>query len=153
MSGPFILRVFFLLQLVPIDITSSHMEMNMREKKAEFIGDVVAKQGDVILTCRRLTAFYGKDTRQVERLVATGQVRITQKDRVAAGERAEYDNIRRILRLTGSPRVWQGHDMIEGDEILVFLSEGKVRVTHAQATYLPGQESSGMSPTSGTTGH
>ena len=52
-------------------------------------------------------------------------------------DRAEYDNVRRSLRLTGNPRVWQGSDVIEGEEVLVLLAEGRVLVKKAQATYLP----------------
>jgi len=132
-----IICAFFLLGLKPIDITASRMEMNMKEKKVEFRDNVVAKQGDVTITCDELTAYYGKDSQQIERIVALGEVRIVQKERVATGERAEYDNIHRSLRLTGKPRVWQGTDVVEGEEIVVLLDEGRIQVKKAQATYHP----------------
>mgnify|MGYP001129138807 CR=1 FL=1 len=139
MKGLLIICTVFLLGLRPIEITSSHMDMNMKERKMEFVGDVIARQGDVTITCDKLTAYYGKDKQEVKRIVAQGGVRITQKERVAVSDRAEYDNVQRSLRLTGKPRVWQGSDVIEGEEILVFLAEGRVKVKKAQATYLPGK--------------
>jgi len=132
-----IICAFLVLGLKPIDITASRMEMNTKEKKFEFKDNVVAKQADVTITCDELTAYYGKDSQQIERIVALGKVRIVQKERVASGERAEYDNIHRTLRLTGKPRVWQGTDVIEGEEIIVLLDEGKVQVKKAQAIYHP----------------
>lgn len=136
MKGFFLAVVVILSGLKPIEITATHMDMFMKERKMEFIGDVIAKQGDVTITCNKLTAYYGKDKQEIKRIVAQGSVRITQKERVAASDKAEYDNVKRSLRLTGKPRVWQGSDMIEGEEILVLLAQGRVLVTKAQATYL-----------------
>ena len=71
---------------------------------------------------------------EIERIEASGSVRIVQGNRVATGQKASFFNKERKIVLTGSPRVYQGNDFLEGDEIIVLLDEGKSIVKSDQGS-------------------
>ncbi len=62
---------------------------------------------------------------EVREIVATGNVKINQGDRVATSQKAVFLNSEQKIILTGQPKVWQGKDMVSGDKIIVLLEEDK----------------------------
>jgi lipopolysaccharide export system protein LptA len=107
----------------PIYITSDRLEANDAVNLVRFEGEVVAKQGDVVIYADSMTVFYRPEDREVERVEALNNVRIVQGAKVATGQKGLYYRAEGRIVLTGSPRVHQGEDFIEGDEITVFLGE------------------------------
>lgn len=107
----------------PIYITSDRLEADDAVNLVRFEGEVVAKQGDVIIYADRMTVFYRPEDREVERVEALRNVRIVQGTKVATGQKGVYFRNEGRIVLTGSPKVHQGEDFIEGDEITVFLGE------------------------------
>jgi lipopolysaccharide export system protein LptA len=107
----------------PIRITSDRLETDQSARKMEFVGNVVARQGDLTIYARKLDMFYGPDNHEIERVEAHGDVRVVQGDRVATGQQGVFFRKEGKIVLTGSPRVHQGQDYVEGDEITVFLNE------------------------------
>lgn len=122
-------------QTKPIDITSSQLEANMKSHVVTFKGNVVAKQGDVILYCDLLTAYYDEKNKDITTIIATGDVKITRNDMIATGNEAIFDNVDKLLTLTGSPRVWQGKNMIEGTKIVLYIGTDKIFVEGAKSLY------------------
>jgi lipopolysaccharide export system protein LptA len=118
----------------PIQVTSDRLEADEAARQMKFIGNVVARQGDVVIYAQELLLFLGEDTREVERIEATRDVRVVQGERIATGQKGIfYRNEGRIV-LSGSPRVHQGEDFIEGDEITVFLYEERSVVKGREGT-------------------
>jgi len=109
----------------PIHITSDRLEADDAANQVRFEGDVVAKQGDVVIYADSMTVFYRPEDREVERVEALNNVRIVQGPKVATGQKGIYYRNEGRIVLTGSPRVHQGEDFVEGDEITVFLGEEK----------------------------
>ncbi len=126
----------------PLDISSRQLEADDAAKTVTFIGDVEARQADLIIYAGRLTVHYLGDSRQVERIDAEQDVRIVQGSRVATGQRAVYLSAKGEVLLTGNPRINDGSDFVSGDSITVYLndkrsvvdSKGKGRV---KATFHP----------------
>ncbi|MDY0269799.1 lipopolysaccharide transport periplasmic protein LptA [Trichloromonas sp.] len=114
----------------PIEITSDRLEGDDPAGFAKFSGSVVAKQGDATIYADEVTIHYspGK-TRDIDQVVAVGNVRIVQGERTATGNKAVFYNRESKVVLTGSPKVHQGKDSVEGDEITVFLNEERSVVT------------------------
>jgi outer membrane protein assembly factor BamD len=112
----------------PINITADRMEAYQNENKVVFEGNVVINQEDLYLYARKITAELAstKEGGGVKRIEATGDVRITQADRVATCQRAEFDNLSRTIVLSGQPKIWQGKDRIFGERIIVQLDKEKV---------------------------
>ncbi len=124
-------------QTKPIDITSSQLEANLKSHIIVFKGNVIAKQGDVVLYCDTLTAYYDAKDKNITMIVATGDVKITKKDMIATGTQAVFDNVSKLLTLTGSPRIWQAKNIIEGTKIIFHLGTDKIFVEGAKSLYNP----------------
>lgn len=107
----------------PIHITSDRMEADDAARRVTFRGDVVARQGDVVIYAQEMDVFYQEGTREVERVEALRDVRIVQGPKVATGQKGIFYRAEGRLVLTGSPRVHQGEDFVEGDEVTVFIGE------------------------------
>ncbi len=124
-------------QTKPIDITSSQLEANLKSHIIVFKGNVVAKQGNVVLYCDTLTAYYDAKDKNITMIVATGDVKITKKDMIATGTQAVFDNVNKLLTLTGSPRIWQAKNIIEGTKIIFYLGTDRIFVEGAKSLYNP----------------
>lgn len=109
----------------PIHITSDRLVADDAVNQVRFEGEVVAKQGDLVIYADTMTVFYRAEDREVQRVEALHNVRIVQGSKVATGQKGVYYRNRGQMVLTGSPRVHQGEDFVEGDEITVFLDEEK----------------------------
>lgn len=109
----------------PVTVTSDRLEADDKLHQVRFLGNVVARQGDVAIYAKELVLVYPDSGRDIDRIEASGGVRIVQGNRVATGEKATFFNRERKVVLTGSPRVYQGDDFLEGDEIIVLLDQQK----------------------------
>lgn len=114
----------------PVEITADRLEADDVAKSLVFIGNAVAKQGDVTINSDRLTIYYAsKNTAaqggDIDRIVAEGNVRIVQQNRVATGNRAEYFRNEDRMILTGNPVVTEGANSVKGNEIILYLKENR----------------------------
>ena len=107
----------------PIEVTSRRMEAFSAPRRVHFAEDVVAKQDNAVIYADDLTVFFAGEQQTVERIEAEGNVRIVQEDKIATGGRGVFHRAEGRIVLTGSPRVHQGNDFVEGDEITIFLNE------------------------------
>ncbi len=110
---------------LPIEVTAQQLDADQEQRQATFTGEVVAKQGDIILYCNKLIVYSLPDEDQVDRLEAFGQVRVVQLDRTATADRAVYRQLQGTLVLYGNAEVHQGQNKIAGNEITVYLQENR----------------------------
>ncbi|MDW7644615.1 MAG: lipopolysaccharide transport periplasmic protein LptA [Desulfuromonadales bacterium] len=130
----------------PIHVVSDQLEADQAGKEVRFIGNVVARQGEVVMYAQEMRLVYDSETREVEKVVATGDVRIVQGDRVATGQQGTLFNAEKKMVLTGNPKLFQGENSVSGDEITVYLEEERSTVSSAggsrvQAIFHPKEES------------
>jgi lipopolysaccharide export system protein LptA len=116
----------------PVEIAADRMEADDAAKTLVFIGHAVAKQGEVTINGDRLTIHYAAQGGEVDRIVAEGNVRIVQGERVATGGRAEYFRAEERMVMTGSPKVSEGANSVQGHEIVLFLKENRSVVKSGQ---------------------
>ena len=111
----------------PLRVTSQQLEADNKNLVITFIGNVVARQGDMTIYADETKVFYEKkeEGNEVREIVATGNVKMVQGERVATGQKAVFYNEEQKVILTGQPRVWQGKDMVSGDKITFLLEEDK----------------------------
>ena len=112
----------------PIDIRSDRLEANDAKKQMRFIGNVVAKQGDLTIYAQEITLYYSEGGGDIDRVEALRDVRIVQGEKVATGQKGVFHNREAKIVLTGSPRVNQGQDFISGEQITVFINEERSEV-------------------------
>lgn len=110
---------------LPIKIVSDRLEADDLAKKVKFIGHVVVHRGDVSLYAQEVLVIYLQGRGDVEEIIASGEVRIIEKDRIATADRATLYQKEGKIVLNGSARLLQGKDSIEGEEIIVLLNEEK----------------------------
>jgi len=111
----------------PLRVTSQELEADNKKLVIIFKGTVVAKQGDLTIYADMAHVYYEKkeEGNEVREIVATGNVKILEGDRVATGQKAVFTNADQKIVLTGQPKAWQGKDMVSGERIIVFLEEDK----------------------------
>ncbi len=134
----------------PIAISADRLEADDPNGVVTFIGAVVARQGEMTITCDLMKVFYtapepgqakpaaegegdrakspfsGSD-RQIDRVECDGNVKVVEGERLAVGQKALYlarSTPRRII-LTGDARVWQGRDSVTGHQVTYLLDENR----------------------------
>jgi len=114
----------------PINITADRMDAFQKENRVIFEGNVVVQQEETFLYARKIIADMApqKEGGGIKKVVALENVRITQNDRVATCDRAEFDNVTRTIELHGNPKIWQGKDWIDGQKVTVQLDQEKMTV-------------------------
>ena len=117
----------------PIVIKSQSLELDNKKRVVVFMGQVEAKREDMAINCEKMLVYYtGKSTEltsenadmRIDRIVATGKVKITRPDGIfaTADKLVYYENGEKVV-LTGKPVVKQGNDFVEGSRITLYLTE------------------------------
>ncbi len=145
----------------PIQITSDRLEAFNEERLVVFAGHAVAVQGDRVIRADRINVYYKKKSDEnkspvapdanlgqggdLDRIVALGKVRITQRDRVVTGDEATYYQDDQKIVVTGHAVLRENENVVRGDRITVLINEkkGVVEGTPAKrvtATIYPAEE-------------
>jgi lipopolysaccharide export system protein LptA len=93
-----------------------------------FTQNVVVTQDDVTIKSNRLEAFYPPDSNQPERLVATGQVRMSNRTNEARCDRATYERSKDMLVCRGNAELREGDDCVAGEWIEFDLESETLKV-------------------------
>lgn len=111
----------------PVNIHSDSLEYDNKNNTATFVGNVVARQGDIVIFADRVTGAYG-GSGGLRRLTAQGNVKVVQGERIATGKKIVFYSKEQKIVATGNPRVWQGDNVVQGKTITVFLKEDRYLV-------------------------
>ena len=125
---------------LPINIESDLMEAMDKSGIVVFTGHVKATRGGLTIHSDKLEIFYekrkkGEETKKtVKKIVATGQVRITQGERVGTGEQAIYDKPAEKITITGAAQILEGPNRVSGERIIFFINEDRSVVEGSSET-------------------
>lgn len=117
----------------PFHIRSETLKADNQSGILVFSGQVTVRQEDMILTADTIEAHFDPENREVTRIIARGKVRMSQSTWIGIGENADFDTVHDVVVLTGSPRLWQGEDQIEGKRITFDLARDRFEVEGAKA--------------------
>jgi len=124
----------------PIHIKSDRMEAVDKAGTVYFSGHVEAVRGDLVIHSDKLKVLYKKvriqtsskggakeesEKKVIEKIIASGHVRITQRNRIATGNKAVYDKSAERITLIGNAQVWQGANRISGEKVIFFINEDR----------------------------
>jgi len=112
----------------PVDVSADRIEVQDRDDRAVFAGNVRARQGSLTLDTARLTLAYssgGGDGIQIRRLDASGGVTVTSPSETARGNFAVYDLDRKLITLVGDVRLARQGSTINGSRLLIDLNTGR----------------------------
>ncbi|HLD47473.1 MAG TPA: LptA/OstA family protein [Desulfobaccales bacterium] len=137
---------------VPLRITAARLEAEQQEGTIIFSGQVKAIYGDATLYADQLRVHFKPKPEQpkgaarpaqekadqsplgdlgaekIDRIVAKGNVRMVQEDRVATGDEAIYYKDRDEVVLKGNPQLWRAENTLKGERIIFNLATNKVLV-------------------------
>ncbi len=121
----------------PIHITADRLEARQNERTMIFEGHVVVKQDDSTVTGNRMKVVAlppekGKPagdsssmSEKIDYIEMEGDVKVTQKDRLAAADKAIFYQQEQKIVMRGHPSVTQGKDKIEGTLITIYLQQNR----------------------------
>ncbi len=133
-----------------IRVTSDKMELDMESNIAQFMGNVLAVQGETRIRADSLKIEYKPETETEEKsvsstadidreeairkIIAEGNVRIRFEEMVASTELAEYITETSVLTLTGQNSViTSGKNTITGSRIIFNRTEGRITVQRSES--------------------
>lgn len=131
----------------PTTVSADHLEVSLKERRAIYTGNVIAKTTDLTVSADRMEFKFDEKMEAVERMVATGNVRIAHREgQKARAERAIYDVLQEKVVLEGHAKAWREENMVEGMRITLFLKEDRQVVEgdedeRVTATIYPKQKS------------
>ena len=122
-----------------IHIVADKLITNSTEKFAEFVGDVQASQGNLVITSERLRIYYRDDPdrnknqtggqESIKRIIASGNVQVSFEEYNAKSDQAEYDLDTQVLVLTGENSTMRsGKNILTGSKISVDRKNGQIKV-------------------------
>ncbi len=122
-----------------IYILADKLVTDHNTKSAEFIGNVKATQGATVITADRLKIYHNGSEKgdrplagqeAIQKIIATGSVRIQIGDILAETQRAVYSKETRTIVLTGAnSRVGDGKNAITGSTITLYMDEKSIKVS------------------------
>lgn len=154
----------------PIQIKSDSLELDYKGSTLVYRGNVQVTQGDVTLASDRLLITYDRPTAgaptpgadaprggvvdRIKEIVAEGNVRIRQNDRVAEGRRAVFDQAKQTIVLSDGAVLHEGPNQVAGDRIVVYLKEQRSVVeggssSRVTAVLYPGAGNGTEAPSAG----
>jgi lipopolysaccharide export system protein LptA len=137
---------------VPLLITAARLEADQNAGIIIFSGQVKATYGDAILYADQLRVYLQTKpaapkgaapasqekagssplgdlgAEKIDRIVAHGNVRLVQEDKVATGDEAIYYKNRDEVVLLGNPQLWRAENTLKGERIIYNLKTNKVLV-------------------------
>lgn len=137
---------------VPLRITAAHLEADQKAGVIIFSGQVKAQYGDSTLYAQQLRVYFktkprpargtakvsrknpvqspleGLGSEKIDHIVAQGNVRFVQGNRVATGQEAIYYKDRNEVVLKGNPQLWRAENTLKGERIILNLNTNKVTV-------------------------
>jgi outer membrane protein assembly factor BamD len=112
----------------PIDITSDSVESYTKDNLIVFRGNVTARQKDIVIYADSIEAVIIEHGKGIEKVVADGNVKVQQGIRVANCQKAIFYNLDKKVVLTGNPKLWEGENMVSGEEIVFDIERNRVDV-------------------------
>lgn len=100
------------------------------KNEATWRGHVRAVKGKTVVLAPELTARYDAQG-EIDRVLARGGVEVTEGDRWARGQQADYDVPRGVLVVTGKPQARQGTSRMKGTRVTFFTGTERLEVENA----------------------
>ena len=120
-----------------LDVSSERMTFDSKTRIFVFEEKVRILRCTMTIVCDRLQVINDASQRNIEQIIATGNVRFQQGNRSAVAD--YFESEQKLVLTGGNPRVWdtQEHDELTGEEIVLLLQEEKVLVKQARVLFHP----------------
>ncbi|RJQ51887.1 MAG: hypothetical protein C4526_08990 [Nitrospiraceae bacterium] len=116
----------------PVVITSQSLTADNKNNLAVFEGSVVAKTEDMTIYSDRMTVFYNNSESTINKIEASGNVKVHKKERAIFSDRAVYMNDEKKIIFQGNPKAVEGENVISGAQIIFFLQDDRAVVEESR---------------------
>ncbi|CAO4155608.1 LptA/OstA family protein [Methylorubrum aminovorans] len=155
----------------PIKIDADRLDVFDKENKAIFAGNVVAVQGESTIRCSTMTVHYKRDKDKdpnkaatkteaeaaedakakaamggsgIRKVECAGPVTVVQKDQVATGDNAVFDQEAKRIVLTGNVVLSQCQNVTRGSRLVYDMATGRANMDpvaggRVSAMFVPGE--------------
>jgi len=107
------------------EVTADKLEYDLKNATATFKGNVVVKDPEITIQANSLVVLFDGDS-QIERALASGDVRIKDARGVATCDKAAYGAKKGQVILSGNARLVRERDRVEGKRITFWLHEERM---------------------------
>lgn len=135
----------------PISIEADHMSSTEETNTVLFTGDVYVEQGDLEIKSKKMVVYYGdqkktdgkkpvKATQQIEKLICTGDVKLTRTGWLGTSDKMVYYADKRQVVLSGNAQAWQDQNKVAGEQIIYYMDEGRSEVIGGTSVTVGGEK-------------
>lgn len=123
----------------PVQVTADQLAVNNADGTAVFSGNVVVIQGEMKLAAGEVKVTYGTQQNDIESLVASGGVTVTNLGDAAEAQEAVYTIDSGVIVLSGDVLLTQGPSAMAGQKLTINLKDGTgVMEGRVTTTFQPG---------------
>lgn len=109
-----------------ITISADRLEVDRKAHTATYAGNVVARDSALTILADRMEFTFDEAMQQVQRVRATGHVRIAERGgREATADAATYFAREEQVLLEGNARAWQEENVVTGTTMTLYLREDR----------------------------
>ena len=129
---------------LPLEIRSKELNIEQNTGRATFSGNVIATQGNLILTALTLVVEYvlknSRMTNEMEKLTANKDVTIVSETQSAVANKMVYDVMSEKIIMTGDVILKEGLSATSGDRLTINLNTGSRRMEGNVRTLILSEE-------------
>ena len=123
----------------PVQVTADQLAVNNADGTAVFSGNVLVTQGEMKLAAGEVKVTYGTEQNDIESLVASGGVTVTNLGDAAEAREAVYTIDSGVIVLAGDVLLTQGPSAMAGQKLTINLKDGTgVMEGRVTTTFQPG---------------
>lgn len=119
----------------PLGVVASEILYESETRTLQFDGDVVARRGGMTLRASRLVAVAGEEGGLESAWTEGGPVSVVEGNRRARAGRALFSGNGQRLVLTGEPRLTESESWLEGERVIFFIGQDRVEVEKPRAAF------------------
>jgi lipopolysaccharide export system protein LptA len=124
---------------LPVEVQADQLAVNNADGTAVFSGNVVVVQGKMKLAAGEVRVTYGSDQKEIDKLVASGGVIVTNLGDAAEAREAVYTIASGQIVLSGDVLLTQGGSAMAGQKLTIDLKDGSgVMEGRVTTTFVPG---------------
>ncbi|TCK06650.1 lipopolysaccharide transport periplasmic protein LptA [Phorcysia thermohydrogeniphila] len=112
---------------LPIVIEAQKLSYNDSEKVAIYTGNVIAQRGNTVMKGDKLTVYFDKTGKFIEKIEVTGNVYIEDPRGKGWCDKLTYYPVQEKLVLEGNAKLQQDKNTVLGDRIVAY-KEGRILV-------------------------
>lgn len=123
----------------PVEVTADQLAVNNADGTAVFSGNVKVVQGDMTLSAGEVQVKYGSTPGEIDQLIASGRVNVTNLGDAARADGAVYTIDSGKIVMSGNVVLTQGPSSMKGQELTINLTDGTGLMSgRVTTTFVPG---------------